>query len=197
MEKKKPITMLYGELVELGPIRRDLLETYQRWFNDLDVIRTLANPNVPTTLDAEEKWLDYALSGGDHAIFTIYVRENGQPIGNASLERIDHFHGTANFGIVIGEKSAWNKGYGKETTKLLLAYGFDILGLQNILLSVYATNPAAIRVYEAAGFKKIGTRRSAFCLGRERTDVILMDATPDDIPPSGLQRLLVDGPPRD
>ncbi len=196
MTHSDAIIMLRGETVELGPIRRDLLETYQRWVSDLHVVRSLMLPNMPMTRELEEQWLDHALTNTDDAGFTIYIRETGQPIGNTGLHSIDLRHGTANFGIVIGEKEAWNQGYGTETTRLLLSYGFDVLGLKNIMLEVYSINPGAIRAYEKAGFRIIGTRRSALQIGRTRADVIFMDATPVDVPPSDLHRMIVDGPPR-
>jgi diamine N-acetyltransferase len=191
-----PLTMLENDLILLGPLRRDLLDTYQRWMSDLAVTRTLAIPNMPMTLEAEQAWLDHALTDAGEAVFTMYRRDTGQPIGNAGLHNIDHFHRTSDFGIAIGERSAWNLGFGTSTTRLLLSYGFDVLGLRNIMLEVYATNPAALRAYERAGFRRIGVRRSAYSLGRERTDIYFMDAVPEDFPPSDLQTLLTDGPPR-
>lgn len=191
-----PITLLQNEQVMLGPIRRELLETYQRWMSDLAVTRTLAIPNMPMTVEAEQGWLDHALTNSNDATFTIYRRDTGEAIGNTGLHNINQFHRTADYGIVIGERSAWNRGFGTAATRLLLAYGFDILGLENIMLEVYETNPGAVRAYEKAGFRRIGIRRSAFTLGRERTDIIFMDAVAGDFPPSELQSLLVDGPPR-
>ena len=192
----EPITMLENDLIRLGPLRRDLLETYQRWMSDLAVTRTLAIPNMPMTREAEEAWLDHALTDSSEAVFTIYRQDNGQAIGNAGLHNIDHFHRISDFGIVIGERSAWNLGFGTSVTRLLLAYGFDVLGLKNIMLEVYASNPAAVRAYEKAGFRPIGKRRSAYTLGRDRTDIYFMDAVAEDFPPSDMQALLVDGPPR-
>jgi diamine N-acetyltransferase len=189
--------MLQTDRIKLGPIRRDLLETYQRWFNDLDVVRTLAAANLPMSFEAEERWFDGAATNSGEAMFTIYIRTTGQPIGNVGLQDIDHVNGTANYGIVIGEKSAWNQGYGTEATKLMVAYGFDVLGLQNIMLEVYAINAGGIRAYEKAGFQRIGTRRSAVAIGRERTDAVFMDITPEDVPPSNLHKLLVAGPSQD
>ena len=190
------ITMLTGNQIELGPIRRELIGTYLKWFNDLEVMRTLAISNLPMTFEAEEQWFTGAKTNRSEALFTIFLRDTGEPIGNTGLHNIDHEHGTANFGIVIGEKSAWNRGCGTEATALLLRYGFDVLGLENIMLEVYGTNPGGIRAYEKAGFRPIGIRRSAFRLGRERADIFLMDATPADFPPSEFQDLLRDGPPR-
>lgn len=60
---------------------------------------------------------------------------------------------------MIGEEENRNKGYGTETLKLLISYGFDYLNLNNIMLSVYSFNGNAISCYKKVGFKEIGRRR--------------------------------------
>ena len=194
MPNDERVIMLRGELVELGPLRRDLVDTYVRWMNDLDVIRTLGGTRMPMSREMEERWLEGTLASTSDAVFTIYEKSTGRPIGNCDLHAIDARRGTAEYGIVIGEKDAWGKGYGTEATRLMLAYGFDVLGLQNIMLRVYANNPAGVRAYERAGFRKVGVLRNAMPLGRTRIDEIYMDAIPDDFPPSDLQTLLEHGP---
>ena len=48
------------------------------------------------------------------------------------------------------------------------------------MLTVLPTNAAAIRVYEKAGFKRIGARRNALVLLGERCDEVLMDIVADE-----------------
>src|SRR5215212_11200028 len=50
----RPILNIQGELVVLGPIRRDLLPLYQRWINDLHTMRTLDLPPRPLTMEQEQ-----------------------------------------------------------------------------------------------------------------------------------------------
>lgn len=185
------VLMIRGELVGLGPMRRELAGTYYRWVNDLRVIRTLAMPNRPMSLEAETAWLDGALPGGTSAtMFTIYELATLRPIGNTGLEEIDLENGTAEFGIMIGEPDAWGKGFGTEATRLMLGYAFDVLGLHNVQLQVYANNLRAVRAYERAGFQRIGARRAARRIGRERCDVIYMDAVVDDHAPGALHAVM-------
>ena len=188
--------IIAGDRVGFGPLRSDLVETYQRWINDLRVNRTLGMLAWPMTLEAEQGWLDHALRDRSTAAFTVYELSTGMPIGNASLTAIDWVHDTATYGIMIGEPDAWNKGYGTETTRLMLNYAFDVLGLVNVMLEVYAHNPGDIRAYERAGFKRIGVRRGARRTGRSRKDIIIMDATPDDVPASALAELIEEGSPK-
>ncbi|HUG14035.1 MAG TPA: GNAT family protein [Thermomicrobiales bacterium] len=185
----EPALMIRGELVGLGPLRRDLASTFQRWMNDLGVVRTLAQPRRPMTVDAEHAWLDGALTSSD-AIFTIYELDTLRPIGNTGLENIHATNGTCEFGIVIGERDAWGKGHGTEATRLMLSYAFDVLGLHSVRLAVYANNERAIRAYERAGFRRAGRIRGAQRIGRARIDEIMMDAVVDDFEPSFLHEIM-------
>ena len=70
------------------------------------------------------------------------------------LITIDWRLSRATFGISIGERRG--TGLGTEATRLTLDWAFHILGLQNVMLTVLPSNAGAIRVYEKAGFKRIG-----------------------------------------
>ncbi len=128
-----PILNIEGDLVALGPLRRDLLPLYQRWINDLGTMRTLGLPPHPTTMEKEQDWYDQQSRAEDNVPFTIYERETLRPIGNTGLDGVDHRNRTATFGIVIGEPECRGKGYGTETTRLMLDYAFTALGLHNVV----------------------------------------------------------------
>ncbi len=89
-------------------------------------------------------------------------------------------HGTAEFGITIGNPGERGQGYGTEATRLLLDYAFTVLGVHNVWLDTLAYNIAAIRAYEKVGFREIGRRRGARALAGRRYDVVLMDCVIDE-----------------
>lgn len=185
-----PILNITGERVSLGPIRRDLIPHYQRWMNDFAVTRTLGIPLTPMTLEAEESWYQTASTGERGVQFTIYERDTLRPIGTTGLHDINHQHRTATFGIQIGEKDCWGKGYGTETARLMLDYGFTALGLHNIMLQVFSNNERGRRAYLRAGYREIGRRRQAHRLGAEAHDIILMDCLATEFESPVLKRLL-------
>ncbi len=164
-----------GKKVSLGPLRRDLLPLYQSWINAFETQRTVASIPRPWTLDQESAWFDDRLTAQDVVAFTIYENETARPIGNTNLSSIDYRNGTSEFGLLIGERDCWGKGYGTETARLMLDYAFTALGLNNVMLRVLSYNRAGIHAYQKAGFKEIGRRRQAHVLNRQRWDVILMD----------------------
>ena len=176
MSDAEPIINITGEKVALGPRRHDLLPTYQRWINDFEVRVNLSGRVGPITLEAQEAWYDgTSKSPRDNIPFTIYELETLRPIGTTGLHHVSHFHRTAEFGIMIGEKDCWGRGFGAEVTRLMLGYGFQNLGLHNISLRVFSTNERAQRAYRRAGYTEIGRRRECLRIGSVVCDEILMD----------------------
>ena len=170
-----PILNVEGELVALGPLRRDLLPLYQRWINNLGTMRTLDLPPYPMTMEKEQDWYDGQSRAESDVPFTIYERETLRPIGNTGLHEVDYRNRTASFGIIIGEPECRGKGYGTETTRLMLDYAFTALGLHNVMLIVFEFNAAGISAYRKAGFKESGRRRECRLVGDKLWDEIQMD----------------------
>lgn len=169
-----PVINMEGDLVALGPLRRELIGDYHRWNNDFGVTRTLARSR-PTTREEEEAAYDAVVGDPTFCCFTVYERATWRPIGTAYLSHIDHRNRCAEFGISLGERACHGKGYGTEATRLVLVYAFTVLGLNNVELTCRADNPAGLRAYEKAGFKEIGRRRACRWMDGRLWDNVHMD----------------------
>lgn len=187
---EQPVTNLRGEKVALGPIHRGLLPLFVRWMNDFEVTRSLELPWRGWTLEREEQWYETTAKDSASAHFGVYALPDLQPIGSAGLIHVNPHDRTAEFGILIGEKAFWGRGYGTETTRLMLDYAFNALGLHNVLLRVYAYNERGLRAYQKAGFKEVGRRREAHRIAGRAYDVISMDALASDFKGSVLRPLM-------
>lgn len=66
----------------------------------------------------------------------ITLKENGKHIGNIKIDPISKRHGTGEYGILIGDRNTWGKGYAAEATIGILKYCFQELGLRRITLEV-------------------------------------------------------------
>jgi RimJ/RimL family protein N-acetyltransferase len=170
-------------------LRRDLAETYACWVNDLEVRHGLMFAGVVSP-QSEETYLDEALKEmaerqPSAAHFTVYDRDDGAPVGTASLMEVNHLAGRARYGILLGERRG--RGLGTEATRLVLDWGFTVLGLHNVLLEVMPWNERAIRAYERAGFRRVGVRRGALVSMGERCDELLMDAIAPELGASVLR----------
>lgn len=190
-----PVVNIVGERVALGPHRRDLLPTYQRWINDFGALRTLgAVAPGPTTMEQEVRWYD--APGATEVRFTIYARATWRPIGNTGLQVVDFRNRTATFGIFIGEAAARGKGYGTEATRLVLDYAFTALGLHSVTLNVAEFNLAGQRAYARAGFKEWGRRRQCRWMGGRLWDDVYMDCLSTEFESPVLAQVFVPDEPR-
>ncbi len=190
-----PILNIVGERVALGPHDRALLPLYLKWVNDFEVTRHFLGRLGPWTRERREMWYERTSPGSDDCVdLTIYERATLRPIGYTTLENINHLHRTATFGLLIGEKDCWGKGYGTETTRLMLDYGFTVLRLHNILLIVDRDNKRAVRAYTRAGFRVIGERRESRYLAGHIGGEFYMDCLATEFASPLLHRLAEEPP---
>ncbi len=165
-----------GENVSMGPLERHLLPTYQRWLNDFELLKLIDRRFRPLSADWITTWYERNTRGDqDTMIFTIWERSTETPIGNVALQDVDYRNRTAELGIFIGESAARGKGYGTETTGLILDFAFRMLGLHNVMLRVYDYNGSARRCYERAGFREFGRRRQSQFMDARFWTVIYME----------------------
>ena len=128
---------MVGDRVALGPLRKDLVPTYTRWYNDFHTLRTLDTIPGPLTIEQDERQHERLVAlSQTQASFTVYERSGCRPIGSAGLLEIDYRNRTAELALAIAEPDARGKGYGTETTRLVVDYAFTALGLHNVMLTV-------------------------------------------------------------
>lgn len=176
------MSMIYGKQVRLRAMEREDVKHYYAWVNDPEVTHGLALYLPMSNVD-EERWFERVTQGDpNEKPLAIEVRD-GVPsgadhgwklIGNCGVFSIEWVNSSAELGIMIGEKSAWNKGYGTEVMTLLLRHCFETLNLNRVFLRVYAENLRAIRAYQKAGFVEEGRLRQAVFKHGKYDDVILM-----------------------
>jgi RimJ/RimL family protein N-acetyltransferase len=170
--------LLAGERVGLGPLRRDLIPQYTRWVNDPAVFEGTGHAGAFTE-DAEGEWFEKQSAASAERVpeavtFTVHDLSDDAPVGTAGLFAINHLYGTATYGIALGERRG--QGLGTETTRLVLRYAFETLGLHNVMLTALAWNEQAIAAYRRAGFEDLGVRRQAVWSRGERVDEVLLQA---------------------
>lgn len=154
--------MLTGKSVRLRPVQRSDLSSFLSWFNDPEVTQYLSF-YLPMTEMAEEKWIESRGTTSTDASFVIEAADTevNKAIGIIGLTDIKPKDHHAGFGIAIGEKGYWSKGYGTEAARLIVNYGFQELNLHRINSSVIAFNQRSVRMHRKVGFKEEGRQREA------------------------------------
>ncbi|HEX3811769.1 MAG TPA: GNAT family protein [Mycobacteriales bacterium] len=187
VDTDEPVLVLIGDRVALGTLRVDLVPLYHRWEQQLAVLAGYGQ-TTPEPLEARQSSYDAAAQAGDDgAYFTIYAKTGDgrwEPIGTTTLH-IDSRKQIADYVIMLGARRG--EGLGTEATRLTLDWAFNVAGLRNVKLEVWAPNKSAIRAYEKAGFHHVGVRRNGARWLGGPCDEIIMDAIPEDFSGSVVQ----------
>lgn len=130
------------------------------------------NPDPPRVLTRDQYDAQLASdSPGDKVAFVVDL--DGKAVGGASLFHFDSFARHAEAGISL-LSTARGRGVGTAAIAQLVQFGFIRRNLRRIHLQAIASNVAAIRAYEKAGFLIEGRlRQHAWVRGRYE-DIVLM-----------------------
>jgi RimJ/RimL family protein N-acetyltransferase len=168
---------LIGPTLYLRPLEKTDAALVMGWLNDPEVNRTLQTC-FPINLAFEEAFIEKA--SPDDLRLVVVIRASDKPIGVVGLHEPDARNRHAGFGIAIGAKEDWGKGYGTEATRIVVQHAFATLNLNRVWLKVYENNPHGLRAYENVGFKKEGVlRQDNFREGRY-WDTIIMGLLRED-----------------
>lgn len=141
--------------------------------NDPEIASMLGGFSIGYSTTDLEGWIDLHRAAKDEALFVI-VDTKDRAIGHVGLYKINHRIRSAEFAIVIGDRSTWGKGLGRACTRFAIEYGFDELNLRRIYLEVLATNERAIKLYRSLDFVEEGRLRQAQWQQGKYVDVLLM-----------------------
>jgi RimJ/RimL family protein N-acetyltransferase len=148
------VTLRYGrvELKPLAELDNDAWRRIHAHFRDPEIAHLNGTPPSRMPLWLLRRILKADSRRNDRATFGIFD-EAQHYIG--TVELYDIHYDTATLGIIIGEKSHWNRGYGPEAMQAILAYAFNELGLERVRLSTFADNLRAQSAFRKVGFKEV------------------------------------------
>lgn len=153
---------LLTERLKLRPFSLDDAPDVAGLCGAWEIADTTANIPHPYELPMAEAWIGThgpAFERGESVSLAITRQEDGHLVGAIGLH-IDAVNRSAEIGYWIG-KPFWNRGFATEATKSMIAYGFEVVGLNRICARHMTRNPASGRVMEKAGLKFEGILRQS------------------------------------
>lgn len=174
-----PVRFLEGERVYLRPIGQDDAEGYFRMLFNPEV-RRLTGTQHSFTLEGVRRYIEGKSADDSTVLLLIALSDTDEVIGDIALQDINHVNRNANVRIAIDSDNHKGKGYGPESIRLLLEYGFGVLNLHRIELQVFAYNERAIKAYEKVGFSREGVQRDALYYNHQYHDSIMMSILEDE-----------------
>lgn len=152
----------------------DINPRYVQWLNDPEVNSFMATRRLPTTLEDLRRFYEKIKADPNVLYFAICLKDDGAHIGNVKLDKVDWISRVAEFGLLIGEKEQWGRGYGSEATYLVTKHGFFQLNLRRITIFLAEENTGALKCYEQAGYQREGILREAVFLNGQYRNVVAM-----------------------
>ena len=143
--------VLEGHRTILKPLTESFCtQKYLSWLNDPEVYKYLSSGGGCTM----DQLVNFVRGKRLENIFfwAIIVKENDNHIGNIKIDKIDNKNLHGEYGIMIGDKSVWGKGYAAEVSKIVINFCFNVIGLMEVRLGVHKENFAAIKLYQNLGF---------------------------------------------
>ncbi len=163
-----------GRLIRLRAREPEDEPQLYEWFNDPEVTEHLSI-RYPVSHKSEREFIERASDVAYGNInFAIETLAEGKMIGGCGLEKSSPENRNAELGIAIGDKAYWDGGYGTDTMRTLVRFGFEMMNLHRVQLDVYANNSRAMHVYEKVGFKVEVRKRKAIYKFGEYQDVLVM-----------------------
>ncbi len=158
------MAIIWGDNVGLRPFEDSLtdeeIDRVYRWSSDGEVLRwSGGTPTDLTPLEFRDRLRnDHTITPTNRRSFFILTR-SGELIGRIGCFAIDWTMRQGELGIVIGERSYWGKGYGRDAVVTLVRHLFATTTLETINLYTYPDNSRAQHSFAASGFRTIGTAR--------------------------------------
>tara|TARA_R110002074_G_scaffold29132_1_gene83631 strand:+ start:135 stop:677 length:543 start_codon:yes stop_codon:yes gene_type:complete len=171
--------MIRGKKVSLHAVEKEHLPILQNWRNDPEY-RKYYREYRELTLSHKENWYKNKIVDDDTwQFFVVKPNKEDVVIGSCGLIYINWVHRTAEFSITIGEQNCRGKGYGSDTLRTLIKYGFEELNLNRIWCEVYDNNDA-VEIYRHIGFKDEGRMRQTAYKNGKYLDSFLLSMLRED-----------------
>lgn len=150
---------------------RHLSERYVGWLADPENVRWSENRFSTHTLESCRSYLS-SFEGTPNMFFAIVAKDASLGhFGNLTVY-VEPRHGIADIGILIGERRAWGKGYGREAWAAIQSALLAEPGIRKVTGGCVAENVGMVKVFEACGMKPDGRRERHYVYEGHEVDIV-------------------------
>lgn len=146
----------------------DATQEYANWLNDPEVNRFLEVRHSFHTVENCRSFIDQMNADPNQHLFGVFLKSNGRHIGNAKIGFIKPEYASGELSLLIGDRSSWGCGYGREIVRALTSYGFNELGLERIEAGCYESNFASLKIFLKVGYAVEGFFRESVLVNEKK-----------------------------
>jgi len=164
--------VIHGVRVVLRPVEERDHPLIRDWQND---------PEVWWLMDYERPFSLADVADGERRAreegHPYVIEVDGTPVGRIGLNSFRRRDRICSLYVLIGERSAWERGYGTDAVAALVEEAFDRFDLHRVELWSTADNARAIHVYGKCGFVVDGRLPERSWKGGAWVDRVVMSVT--------------------
>ena len=174
-ERKKEKLVIEGKRVCLCEIQlSDANRSYCKWMNDPKVNQYMESRFERWSVSKLRRYISDIKKNPDNIFLKIVSKNGNKHVGNIKIGPVNHHHGYADVGVIIGEKSFWGKGVATEAIKLVVNYAFNELDLHKLTAGAYEPNAGSVKAFKKAGFSIEGIRKKHYLCNGGYVDSVLL-----------------------
>ncbi|HEX7887948.1 MAG TPA: GNAT family protein [Ramlibacter sp.] len=170
---------LQGELVEIrafGP--EDLTPEYVGWLNDPEVVRYSNQRFRRHDARSCAAYLE-SFPGTGNLFLSVRRKDGRHAIGTMTVYHASH-HGTADVGILIGDRNAWGRGYGQDAWNTVVHWLARHPAVRKVTAGTVACNAGMLKLMERSGMKREAVRERQELIDGEPVDIVYFAKHRDD-----------------
>ncbi|HVL41421.1 MAG TPA: GNAT family protein [Brevundimonas sp.] len=163
---------LVGDKVRLEPFAAGhITDAYLGWLNDPEVVRFSNQRFVAHTAASAAAFLK-TFEGSPNGFLLVRRLSDGRPIGTLTFY-VNARHGTADVGIMIGEREVWGGGYGQDAWDTVMTWLLGRPDIRKVTAGTLACNKGMVRLMERSGMTLEGVRRRQEIVEGRPEDIVL------------------------
>ncbi|MDP6951548.1 MAG: GNAT family N-acetyltransferase, partial [Alphaproteobacteria bacterium] len=148
-----------------------LAERYVGWLNDPEVVRYSEQRHHRHSMESCRRYVRAMADAGNPLWAIIAVDPALGHIGNISAN-LDLNNRICDVTILIGERSAWGRGLGREAWTAVCDFMLGPGAMRKVVGGAMAANRAMIRIMERSAMQPDGSRPRHYLLDGVETDVV-------------------------
>ena len=149
----------------------DITQSYVDWLNDPVVTRYSQQRHMQHTYETCSNYYK-SFQGSANCFLAIELKSTGKMIGTATVYK-DMINRVADVGLMIGDRTAWGKGYGSESWKVILEELMEDTTIDKITAGTLRANQGMLKILNKSPLKEEAVRCRQEIVEGKRIDSIL------------------------
>jgi ribosomal-protein-alanine N-acetyltransferase len=154
---------------------KDATQTYCDWLNDPAINKYLECRFNQHSTSGIANFISETNESPNDLLLGIFLAD--KHIGNIKIGEISHRHKHASVGLLLGDASAWGKGYGTEAIQGVTQLALREMGLNKLVAGCYASNLGSYKAFLKAGYEQEARLKDYWLLGDRPEDHVQLGIT--------------------